>query len=280
MSKPFLTPKEKEHILSAYSWNFKSEFQKIGSYAFGTKYGYTINMCPEVDNKGEKTGRILVNHYSLFQKPKFVDVWERGENGLVFLYRNLPTADISSMEAEIRELKEELKLLKRVEAYKGTLKGKKLSEYCKEITAQRDELLARIDYLSRKNYNYVTEKDTFFKESETYWELLYERDDAEREKLDAKAKKDYAEKRLREVTEEMIALSKEPQSLRPHTSSETHNARGAGRKPSSEVAEMREKVRSLKDEGKSRDEIMKEMGISIGQYYRAIREGRDVSNKG
>lgn len=56
----------------------------MGSYAFGTRCGYTINMCPEVDDKREKTGRILVNHYSFFQTPKFVDVWESGEDCIMY----------------------------------------------------------------------------------------------------------------------------------------------------------------------------------------------------
>ena len=280
MAKPFLTKKEQEQILNAYSYNFTGEFQKIGSYAFGTRYGYTINMCPEVDDKGEKTGRILVNHYSFFQAPKFVDVWERGEDGIVFLYRNLFDSDISSMQTQIDILKEEIDLLKRVDDYKGSLKGKKLSQYCREITAQRDELFTHIDRLSRRNHNYVTEKDTFFKQSQTYWELLSERDDALKDKIEADSKREYAERRLREVTEELISLNKELQSLRSNTLSEAHNARGAGRKPSSEVAEMRKKVRKLREEGKDRDTIIKEMRISIGQYYRAIREGRDISDQG
>ena len=94
MAKRFLTPTEQNSILRAYSMNFEREFYRMSPYCFGTDYGYTINLCPELDEEEKETGRILVNHYSADGVAKFVDVWEKEDKELRFKYRNLNSAQI------------------------------------------------------------------------------------------------------------------------------------------------------------------------------------------
>lgn len=271
MGKQFVTNKEKEIIMKTYSRSAGTEFEKIGPYTFKTKYAYTINMCPELDDKGNDTGRILVNHFTV-SLPFYIDVWGRVDGELRFLSRNLPTTEIYSLEAEVEALKQEIEVLKHSEEFKGSLKGKKLSEYCRYVTGQRDYLIEAYDHISKRNSNYLAEKDAYFKESETYWDLLSQRDDALRDKARAENEAKYAKERLREVTEHMLALNRELQELKKNTPTETpRNPRNAGRKKDPNRAEKRQKILELKAEGRSVKDIIEIMGISRTTFYRLLK---------
>ncbi len=203
MAKPFLSKKEIDTILEAYSKNFKYEFKKAGPYTFGTTYLYVINMCPEIDDKGEKTGRILVNHYSHPDRaPFFVDVWEREDGELMFRSRNLPDKDLLSAEEKIKALEEEL------EGYKSVgieSKSKvKIKEFEKRLKITEDLYNSVVIRLHAER----VERDTFFRTSTTYYELLKERDAALLEKADAEARADSLEKKLKETTESYLQLAK------------------------------------------------------------------------
>ena len=112
MAKLFPSTTEQETILRAYSTNFDKEFFKVSPFKFCTTYNYTISICPEENENGEKTGRVLVNHFNQSsQVPVFIDVWERKGNELQFHSRNIPGKDLISADERIKVLEEELEKL-------------------------------------------------------------------------------------------------------------------------------------------------------------------------
>ena len=67
------------------------------------------------------------------------------------------------------------------------------------------------------------------------------------------------------LREKVASLEEEIQKLKNKT---THNARGAGRKPSQERLNMVEQVRTMIDSGRSDVEIQKALNISKSTFYR------------
>lgn len=282
MPKLFLTPTEKKTILQTYSMNFEREFDKMGPYTFGIPYIYIINMCPEI-NKGKETGRILVNHFKFSSKtPVFIDVWERKDKDLVFSSRNLPGHNLISESEKVKVLEEKLEIYQKLDKSKADvlrLKGKRLSEY-----VQKEYKYWRLGHEEiNRAFNLVhsirEEQDIYFRESPYYWDLIKERDDALMELSEQNKRNKKLEERLATLTDKLLAnskaLSEEAEKSRPLT----HNARGAGRKKDPVKETMRLKAISLKSEGKSREEIMKELGISRATYYRYIGK-ENVSDQG
>lgn len=276
MAKRFLTPTEQETILRAYSMNFEREFHRMSPYCFGTQYSYTINICPELNEEGKETGRILVNHYSTEMIPKYVDIWEREGKELRFRYRNLNSAPVKSVEDENKALKAEIEALKRLGAYKdvisGKLQGKKLREYCQYLADQRDVLLNINNDMAVRNQAYMREKDEYFRQSEEYLRLTMERDDLAKGKIRAEKEVERLKVSLRKATEELLKASRDPS--RSVSTDAIHNARGAGRKKMSEekIEEMRNKISEMKGKGLKNSEIMKALGIGKTTFYRYCKE--------
>ena len=277
MPKPFLSQKEKETILSAYSRNFEKEFEKIGPYTFGVPYLFQLSICPEVDYEGEKTGRILVNHfrYSSTERPEFIDVWERNDKGLHFVSRNLPGQNLISEGKRVKVLEEELKAYQRLDKTKGEiikLKGKQLLDYALSQQKELNLLREEINRAYLLIHSWREDADSYFRESPYYWELLKERDDALMELSEQKEKNSKLEERLVKITEQLLNQSKALADQAEKAQPLTHNARGAGRKKDPVVDIKKEMVRKLLAEGKGRLEIMKELGISKSTYYRYVEE--------
>lgn len=283
MSKQFLTKKDKETILSAYSMNYEREFKKIGPYTYVASYKYMINMCPEIDEKGEETGRILVNHfkYSSTHYPVFTDVWERDGMELKFSFRNLPEKYLISENSRIKALEKELKVyqgMDKTEMEVLNLKGKKLSEYVRQQYKYWELCHNQMDRAFKVINSMKDEYNEYFKLSSHYWELLRERDDALLELEDQKKINRQLRIKITEVTEKLLEISKkldeESQKSRPLT----HNARGAGRKKDPKVIEKKQKMKELIKDGKTKEEIMQEIGISQATYFRYLREVRDMKD--
>ena len=272
MAKRFLTPTEQEKIFRAYSMNFEGEFHRMSPYCFGTQYGYTINMCPELNEKGKETGRILVNHYSTDGIPKFVDIWEREGKELHFKYRNLNSAPVGSVEDENEALKAQIEAFKRLEMYRsaisGKLQGKKLREYCETVTEQRDSFMDMYNKFVLRMQAYKREKDEYFHQSDECLRLSLERDELAKGKKKAEKEIARLKESLRRTTEELLKVSKDPD--RPVSTELIHNARGAGRKKISKekVEEMRNRILKMKEDGMTNSEIMKKLGIGKTTLYR------------
>ena len=93
-------------------------------------------------------------------------------------------------------------------------------------------------------------------------------------------KNDVQQKTNLTLEERIIKLEKQVDQLTEQVNLLTNkmekpNARGAGRKKGVKVIENKKKVRKLLEEGKSRDEILKEMGISMVTYYRYLRDDKE-----
>lgn len=279
MAKQFLTPTEQEAILRAYSMNFEREFHRMSPYCFGTQYGYTINMCPELNEEGKETGRILVNHYSTDGVPKFVDIWEREGKELHFKYRNLNSASVGSVEDENEALKAQIEAFKRIEMYRaamsGKLQGKKLREYCEIVTEQRDSFMDMYNKFVLRMQAYKREKDEYFHQSDECLRLSLERDELAKGKRKAENEIIRLKESLRRVTEELLKVSKDPE--KPISSDVFRNPRGAGRKKMSreEVEKIRNKIVEMKEKGMKNSEIMEELGIGKTTLYRYLRDGSD-----
>lgn len=279
MAKRFLTPTEQDTILKAYSMNFKNEFNRVSSYCFGTQYGYTINMCPELNEEGKETGRILVNHYSTDGIPKFVDIWEKEGKELHFKYRNLNSAPVGSVEDENEALKAQIEAFKRLEMYRaamsGKLQGKKLREYCETITEQRDIFMDLYNNAVIRIQTHKREKDEYFRQSEEYLRLSLERDELAKGKRKAEKEIARLKESLRRTTEELLKVSKDPD--RPVSTELIHNARGAGRKKISKekAEEIRNRILKMKEDGMKNSEIMEELGIGKTTLYRYLKDGSD-----
>lgn len=279
MAKRFLTPTEQEAILRAYSMNFEREFHRMSPYCFGTQYGYTINMCPELNEEGKETGRILVNHYSTDGVPKFVDIWEREGKELHFKYRNLNSASVGSVEDENEALKAQIEAFKRIEMYRaamsGKLQGKKLRDYCEIVTEQRDSFMDMYNKFVLRMQVYKREKDEYFHQSDECLRLSLERDELAKGKRKAENEIIRLKESLRRVTEELLKVSKDPE--KPISSDVFRNPRGAGRKKMSreEVEKIRNKIVEMKEKGMKNSEIMEELGIGKTTLYRYLRDGSD-----
>lgn len=279
MAKRFLTPTEQEKILRAYSMNFEREFHRMSPYCFGTQYGYTINMCPELNEEGKETGRILVNHYSTDGVPKFVDIWEREGKELHFKYRNLNSDPVGSVEDENEALKAQIETFKRLEMYRtamsGKLQGKKLREYCETVTEQRDSFMDMHNKFVLRMQAYRREKDEYFRQSEEYLRLSLERDELAKGKRKAENEIIRLKESLRRVTEELLKVSKDPE--KPISSDVFRNPRGAGRKKMSreKVEKIRNKIAEMKEKGMKNSEIMEELGIGKTTLYRYLKDGSD-----
>ena len=278
MAKRFLTPTEQETILRAYSMNFEGEFHRMSPYCFGTQYGYTINMCPELDEEGKETGRILVNHYSTDGVPRFVDIWKRDGKELIFKYRNINSPSVRSVEDENAALKLQVEALIRMEAYRSAisdkLQGKKLREYCEVVTGQRDSFMNLYNNTVSMINAYKKEKNEYFRQSEEYMRLSVERDELAKGKKKAEKEIARLKESLRRTTEELLKVSKDPD--RPVSTELIHNARGAGRKKISKekVEEMRNRILKMKEDGMKNSEIMKVLGIGKTTFYRYYNENR------
>ena len=278
MAKRFLTPTEQETILRAYSMKFEREFHRMSPYCFGTQYGYTINMCPELDEEGKETGRILVNHYSTDGVPRFVDIWKRDGKELIFKYRNINSPSVRSVEDENAALKLQVEALIRMEAYRSAisdkLQGKKLREYCEVVTGQRDSFMNLYNDTVSMINAYKKEKNEYFRQSEEYMRLSVERDELAKGKKKAEKEIARLKESLRRTTEELLKVSKDPD--RPVSTELIHNARGAGRKKISKekVEEMRNRILKMKEDGMKNSEIMKVLGIGKTTFYRYYNENR------
>lgn len=112
-----------------------------------------------------------------------------------------------------------------------------------------------------------------------YYNLIKERDDALVKLSEQNKRNKKLEEQLATLTEKLLANSKALSEEAEKSKPLTHNARGAGRKKDPVRETMRLKAISLKSEGKSREEIMKELGISRATYYRYIRK-ENVSDQG
>ena len=277
MPKPFLSQKEKETILSAYSRNFEKEFEKIGPYTFGVPYLFQLSICPEVDYEGKKTGRILVNHfrYSSTKIPEFIDVWERDDEGLHLVSRNLPGRNLVSEGERVKVLEEELKAYQRLDKMEGEiikLKGKQLLDYALSQQKELNLLREEINRAYLLIHSWREDADSYFKESPYYWELLKERDEALAELFKLREKNDKLDERLKSQTDKLLSVSSQLAEQAERSKPFTHNARGAGRKKDPVVDIKKEKVKKLLNEGKGRFEIMKELGISKSTYYRYVKD--------
>ena len=169
MTVPFLTSEMQDQIFNAYSKCFKNEFHKVAPYTYETDYGYIISVCSEIEFSGSPTGRILVNHYSAKganRVPEFIDVWVVDGDEIRFKYRNRPGHDLISEAERINILEEELETIKNQKAVDG--QGYDL--YNKAV----------IKLHARKE-----EENLYFRESELYWALIKERDEALRAKKKA-----------------------------------------------------------------------------------------------
>lgn len=285
MSKPFLNKREIETILSAYSKNFKYEFKKMGPYTYGNPIVYMLSLCPEVDRKGNKTGRILVNHYSyshskLRHIPEFIDVWEREDNELVFRTRNLPGKDLVSAEERIRVLEEELKTYRGLSTAEiAKLNTRKLRQESHKIMTRYEELGIEYNNVITRIHSYREEADSYFRECPAYWELISERDEAQLELSNLKEKNEELEKRLAKVMEQLLANSEKLVNEAEKAKPLGHNARGAGRKKDPVVALKREKALKLTKEGLTCKEICEKMGIGRTTYFRYMREVKEGQSK-
>ena len=271
MSKPFLSPTEQKTILSAYSKNFDTEFEKSGPYTYGTQYSYRISMCPEIGRDGKETGRILVNHYSyshasLRHIPEFVDVWEREGVALVFKTRNLPGKDLLSAEEKIKALEEELEGYKSVGIEDKSFAKLKYQQYKREMDERWEKSLELYNAVVTRIHSYKEETDTYFRESPEYFDLVKERDDALIDLEYERKKSTDLEERLSNMTEKYLSLSKQPFASHPH------NERGAGRKKDPERKKRLERVKRLLSEGMGAEEISNEMGIARSTCYKYIKE--------
>ena len=79
-------------------------------------------------------------------------------------------------------------------------------------------------------------------------------------------------KQLTETTERLLECSRKLAEQAETFTPLTHNARGAGRKKDPLVDIKKEKFARLCEEGKTRDEIMEELGIGKSTYYRYVKE--------
>ncbi|MBR1508079.1 MAG: helix-turn-helix domain-containing protein [Eubacterium sp.] len=283
MSKAFIKPKEAEYILSTYSKSFKDEFHKIGHCTYRTDYMYIISLCPEMDFDGNETGRVLVNHYSMTganRVPEFIDVWERDGEVFHFKYRNLPGQNLISAEERIRILEEELEAVKKQKLKVHSIKGKGSTSQQKEIERIYEQSFELYNNTVRKIHSRKEEENVCFRESELYWALIKERDEA----LYAKER---VERQLAEqnktIEDSIIKLKMYEQMLKERTVPlpenvlrfSTHNARGAGRKKDPMAEVKRKKAIRLKKKGLTREEICKELDIGQTTYYRYINEDKD-----
>ena len=261
-----------DRILRAYSMNFEREFHRMSPYCFGTQYGYTINMCPELNEEGKETGKILVNHYSTDGIPKYVDIWEREDKKLQFKFRGLNSAPVRSVEDENIILKVQIEALVKLKTYNdalsGKLQGKKLREYCEVLEGQREHLINLYNDAATRNRAYMRERDEYFRQSEEYQRLTLERDELAKEKKKAEKEIERLKEDLRKAMEELLKVAKEP--TKPISPETIHNARGAGRKKLSEekIAEMRNKIVEMRENGMKNSEIMKELGVGKTTLYR------------
>ena len=283
MAKAFLKPEEAERILKTYSKSFKDEFYELGPYTYQTSYLYTITLCPELTPEGKNTGRILVNHYSMYdlqRTPDFIDVWIRKGKDFRFLYRNLPKKDMVSAEERVKILEEELEGIKQLQLGKFDLKGKKAAEIKYEITKIYEECFSLYNHALTHIHSRMIEENTFFRETEAYWGLIEERDEALLKKKKAEDKLAEYEARDKATAERLLAYSK---LLEEHNVPlpenvlrfSTHNARGAGRKKDPMTEVKRKKAIRLKEKGLTREEICKELDIGQTTYYRYISEDKD-----
>ena len=114
-------------ILDAYSIR-PDEFVRISEESFAYKsrfakgYHITIQLDPD--------GRILASHTNRNGRRTHIDVWERTENGLEWLYRNTPNIPLSDR-AAIEGMQREIEELKSA--------GRKLQEQIKENMSSSEE---------------------------------------------------------------------------------------------------------------------------------------------
>lgn len=135
--KKWVTKSEISKILKTYSIR-KDEFQPVGEsgYFFQSQMvkGYTIKISQETIEAPDyfrKTGRIIVSHSQSNGKRKYVDVWERDQNGnLQFHFRNLWNQPLSDADY-IKDLEKENEQL--IQA------GRKLQEQLAAIYANPNE---------------------------------------------------------------------------------------------------------------------------------------------
>ena len=284
MSKHFLTKKEQETILAAYSKNYEKELTKYGPYTFGTEYAYRISICPEIDHKGKETGRILVNHYSysygsLKKIPEFIDVWEREEERLIFKTRNIPGKDLISAEEKIKVLEEEINLLNNTDKTPiGKLQTKKLHDYAIKMTKTAEYYRTNYNDIAKRIHSYKEESDTYFRESPAYFELIKERDDALIELEKEKEKNNKLEEKLRNATEKLLNVSKQLEEQAVLSKPMMHNARGAGRKKTEERKQQIKCVAKLLDKGMSVKEICEELNIGQSTCYKYVKEIKEQIN--
>lgn len=262
MKKHFLTQIEQETILRAYSMDFEKELHRVSPYCFESLYGYTINICPEIDERGKETGRILVNHYSADKIPKFIDVWERTGGGIYFKYRNL-SIPVKSLNDENEILKAQINALTRLEAYRTIisekLQGGELRKYCEKLAAQRESLLKLYNDTAVKNLSYMREKDEYFRQSEEYVRLTVERDQLAKSKAESDKELKKVKESLRKAEEEIIEIKK----------AKNEYMKNVGRK---KYIDKKNETLRMYAAGTSITDIAKVLEISRMSVYRYLRE--------